>query len=149
MPNILFDPTIEGLARTLTLHQQRHAVLASNLANVETPGYRARELDFQDALRQAFEETGAGAGEHVEGRAPIELESTGRAPLVVEDHAPPRMVFDPSHPDANADGYVAYPNVDAMSETIDLMAATRAYEANVQVVNATRQMAQAALGIGG
>ncbi|TMA58053.1 MAG: flagellar basal body rod protein FlgB [Deltaproteobacteria bacterium] len=90
MPNILFDPTIEGLARTLTLHQQRHAVLASNLANVETPGYRARELDFQDALRQAFEETGAGAGEHVEGRAPIELESTGRAPLVVEDKAAPR-----------------------------------------------------------
>jgi len=42
MPNILFDPTIEGLARTLTLHQQRHGVLASNVANVETPGYRAR-----------------------------------------------------------------------------------------------------------
>src|SRR5206468_11768207 len=68
---------------------------------------------------------------------------------VVEDHTPPRMVFDPSHPDANADGYVAYPNVDPMTETIDLMAATRAYEANVQVVNATRRMAEAALGIGG
>ena len=54
MPNILFDPTIEGLARTLTLHQRRHEVLTSNLANVETPGYRARELDFQDALREAF-----------------------------------------------------------------------------------------------
>jgi len=68
---------------------------------------------------------------------------------VVEDHTPPRMVFDPSHPDANADGYVAYPNVEPMTETIDLMAATRAYEANVQVIDATRRMAEAALGIGG
>ena len=80
MPNILFDPTIEGLARTLTLHQQRHEVLASNLANVETPGYRARELDFQDVLKEAFEETTGGGGERAEGRASME-----RASTVVED----------------------------------------------------------------
>jgi flagellar basal-body rod protein FlgB len=78
MPNILFDPTIEGLARTLTLHQQRHEVLASNLANVETPGYRARELDFQDTLKEAFDSRGG--GERAEGRA-----ST-----VVEDKTAPR-----------------------------------------------------------
>ena len=77
MPNVLFDPTIEGLARTLTLHQQRHEVLASNLANVETPGYRARELDFQDALKEAFEGRGGG--------------DDARASMVVEDKtAPPR-----------------------------------------------------------
>src|SRR5438093_6670365 len=78
MPNVLFDPTIEGLARTLTLHQQRHEVLASNLANVETPGYRARELDFQDVLKEAFDS--GGGGERAEGRA-----ST-----VVEDKTAPR-----------------------------------------------------------
>ncbi|TMA40175.1 MAG: flagellar basal body rod protein FlgB [Deltaproteobacteria bacterium] len=88
MPNILFDPTIEGLARTLTLHQQRHAVLASNLANVETPGYRARELDFQDALRQAFES--AEGGTPREGRGTIQLESTGHEAMVVEDKTAPR-----------------------------------------------------------
>ena len=55
MPNILFDTTTQGLAEALTLHQKRHEVLASNLANVETPGYRAQELDFKDALDAAFE----------------------------------------------------------------------------------------------
>ena len=54
MPNILFDPTIQGLAETLTLLQRRHEVLASNIANLETPGYRAQDLDFQAVLRDAF-----------------------------------------------------------------------------------------------
>jgi flagellar basal-body rod protein FlgB len=53
--NLFFDPTLEGLARVLTLRQQRHEVLASNLANVETPNYKAKELDFGDALQDAFE----------------------------------------------------------------------------------------------
>jgi len=88
MPNILFDPTIDGLARTLTLHQQRHAVLASNLANVETPGYRARELDFQDALKEAFE-SGEGRA-RPEGHGSIELASAERVPQVVEDKTAPR-----------------------------------------------------------
>ena len=54
MAGLLFDPTLDGLARALTLHQRRHEVLASNLANIETPGFRARDLDFADALRHAF-----------------------------------------------------------------------------------------------
>jgi len=83
MPNVLFDPTIEGLARTLTLHQQRHEVLASNLANVETPGYRARELDFQDVLKEAFDS--GGGGERADGGASME-----RASMVVEDKTAPR-----------------------------------------------------------
>jgi len=59
MPNILFDPTMNGLAQALTLHQRRHEVLSSNLANVETPGYQAKELDFATTLKDAFE---GGAG---------------------------------------------------------------------------------------
>jgi flagellar basal-body rod protein FlgB len=54
MPNILFDATMRGLAEALTLHQKRHEVLASNVANVETPGYQAKELDFGAALKEAF-----------------------------------------------------------------------------------------------
>jgi len=77
--SVLFDPTMRGLAEALTLHQRRHEVLASNLANVETPGYRARELDFAAALRAAFD-----AG----GRA---SPPGGRPPEVVTDpSAPPR-----------------------------------------------------------
>jgi flagellar basal-body rod protein FlgB len=79
MPNILFDPTLQGLADALTLHQRRHEVLASNLANVETPRFHARDLDFEAALEEAFEGRGA------DGPA------GAKAPRVVEDtSAPPR-----------------------------------------------------------
>jgi flagellar basal-body rod protein FlgB len=78
MANILFDPTMQGLAEALTLHQRRHEVIASNLANVETPGFKARELDFQSALKAAFD------------AAPDEA-PPGLGPKVVDDpSAPPR-----------------------------------------------------------
>ena len=80
MPSILFDPTFQGLADSLTLHQRRQEVVASNLANVETPGYRARDLDFKAALEDAFE-----------GRAPEDPMGAERTPEIVEDRgAPPR-----------------------------------------------------------
>jgi flagellar basal-body rod protein FlgC len=61
---------------------------------------------------------------------------------------PVRMVHDPEHPDANNDGFVAYPDINPVSEMLDLMAATRAYEANVRAVNAAKTMALRALEIG-
>jgi len=76
MPTVLFDPTFQGLANALTLHQQRHEVVASNLANVETPGFRARDLDARDfaaALDAAFAGRAAGeAGEAGEPSSPLE-----------------------------------------------------------------------------
>jgi flagellar basal-body rod protein FlgB len=60
MPINLFDGTMEGLSRALTLRQRQHEVLASNLANIETPGYRARDLDFGAALKEAFAATDGG-----------------------------------------------------------------------------------------
>ena len=54
MPNILFDATMRGLAESLTMRQKRHEVLASNLANVETPGFKAKDLEFGTALKDAF-----------------------------------------------------------------------------------------------
>ena len=78
MPSILFDPIMQGLAQALTLHQRRHEVLASNLANVETPRYRARELDFAATLRDAFEARGT-------------ADEAAPGPQVIEDtSAPPR-----------------------------------------------------------
>ena len=133
----------------LSAERLRLDTIASNLANASTTRtpeggpYRRRNVVFAaEPLENDFGETLASLAEQGAHEGVTVTD-------VVEDRTPPRMVFDPSHPDANADGYVAYPNVDPMAETIDLMAATRAYEANVQVVNATRQMAQAALGIGG
>jgi len=133
----------------LSAERLRLDTIASNLANASTTRtpeggpYRRRNVVFAaDPVENDFGETLASLTEQGAREGVVVTD-------VVEDHTPPRMVFDPSHPDANADGYVAYPNVDPMTETIDLMAATRAYEANVQVVNATRRMAEAALGIGG
>ena len=68
---------------------------------------------------------------------------------VVEDKREPQMVFDPSHPDANPDGYVAMPNINLMEEMVDMLSATRAYEANVTAIHNTKSMAQKALDIGG
>lgn len=62
-----------------------------------------------------------------------------------EDARPPRLVYDPAHPDADGSGYVAMPNVNIIEEMTDMIAATRAYEANVTAFNATKSMAMQAL----
>lgn len=62
-----------------------------------------------------------------------------------EDSRPPKMVYDPAHPDSDENGYVAMPNVNIIEEMTDMIAATRAYEANVTAFNATKSMAMQAL----
>jgi flagellar basal-body rod protein FlgC len=63
------------------------------------------------------------------------------------DQSPPRLVYDPAHPDANAQGYVAMPNVNVLTEMVDLISATRAYEANTTALNANKDMTRKALEI--
>ena len=67
---------------------------------------------------------------------------------VADDPSPFRMVYDPSHPDANAEGYVFYPNVNIVNEMVNLMEAGRAYEANVTAFNLSKEIFKAALSIG-
>jgi flagellar basal-body rod protein FlgC len=67
---------------------------------------------------------------------------------VMTDSSPGRRVFEPSHPDADADGYVTYPNIDVLSEMVDLMTTTRSYEANANVLDVTHDMSMRALEIG-
>ena len=71
-----------------------------------------------------------------------------RAVAVVDDETELTPVYDPSHPDADEDGYVMMPNIDLVKETADAMAASHAYQANITAFNTTRQMAQSALEIG-
>lgn len=68
---------------------------------------------------------------------------------VVPADTPPRMVYDPGHPDADETGFVAYPDINPVSEMINLITTTRAYEANVRAMNAAKTMALKALEIGG
>lgn len=58
----LFDPTLQGVSNAMTVHERRHRVLATNIANLETPGYRARDTDFRRALEQAFSTTAVETG---------------------------------------------------------------------------------------
>lgn len=67
---------------------------------------------------------------------------------IVEDTNPPRLQYDPGHPDANAQGYVAFPNVNVVEEMADMISATRSYEANVTAVQAAKAMAMKTLEIG-
>lgn len=67
---------------------------------------------------------------------------------IVEDRNPPRLQYDPGHPDANPQGYVAMPNVNVVEEMADMIGATRAYEANVTAVQAAKSMAMKTLEIG-
>lgn len=142
----IMGTTLAIAASALRAERQRLDIIASNLANAnttETAGggpYRRRNVIF------STENVGSDFGDTLAmlGQGPQGVDVTG----IVEDKTPPRMVFDPGHPDANKDGYVAFPNVNPVTEMVDLQTATRAYEANVQVVNATKRMAESALAIG-
>ena len=67
---------------------------------------------------------------------------------IIKDQAPPEKRFQPNHPDADADGYVSYPNVNVIEEMINMVEATRSYEANLSVINSTKSMALGAIDLG-
>lgn len=132
-------------ASALRAQRLRMNVIAANLANArstKTPEggpYRRRDVVLEAApVASGFGDLLAG-----EGRA-----LGVRVQRIATDPRPPRLVFAPGHPDANADGYVAFPDVNVVTEMVDLMAAARAYEANVAALNATKRVLQAALDIG-
>lgn len=133
-------------ASALRAERMRLDVIASNLANANTTEtleggpYRRQDVVFQ--AKEAESDFGATLAELGIAKTP-----GVKVAAVVDDPAPFRMVFDPGHPDANPEGYVAYPNVNPVLEMVDLQAATRAYEANVQVVAATKRFGEMALSI--
>lgn len=135
-------------ASGLTAQRLRMNVISTNLANANTTRtpeggpYRRQEPVFA-ALPAAS--TFEGALKAASFPSPLrEVGVVG----IVEDGRGPKMVYDPEHPDANAQGYVALPNIDTVTEMIDLLSAARSYEANVTAVNATKNMALKALEIG-
>ena len=94
---------------------------------------------FQDTLNNAI------LGRGVNGK---QTTPGVRVSEIVEDQSALKTVYNPDHPDADANGYVSMPNVNMLEETIDSMSATRSYQANVTVLNAVKLMAQKALDIG-
>jgi flagellar basal-body rod protein FlgC len=139
----LFDAiSISGSG--LSAERLRMDVTAENLANAQsTRGadgqpYRRKEVilkqadgNFESALRRAS--ANGSSSQTPVGRG-VEVSA------IVEDTAPNRQVYDPGHPDANQQGYVEMPNVDSVTEMVDLISSSRAYEANVTAMQTAKSM---------
>ncbi len=135
---------LEVSASGLSAERIRMNTTASNLANARTTrtaqGGPFRRLD------PVFEAVGL---DRLRGLPSMQRGvSLVRVSKIQEDQRPGVMVYDPSHPDANGQGYVTYPNVNAVEEMVNMITATRAYEAGVTSINSIKQMARSALEIG-
>ncbi|GIQ68649.1 flagellar basal-body rod protein FlgC [Xylanibacillus composti] len=135
----------------LTAQRFRMDVISSNIANAETTRgeyvngqwvpYQRKLVVMEPTRNQSFDtilqqemnrHTGSGV----------------KVSRVIEDPSPFKQVYNPAHPDADANGYVRLPNVDIMKEMVDMISATRSYEANVTALNASKSMFMKALEIG-
>lgn len=151
-----FLNTVNIVASGLTAQQLRLDILAENVTNSTTTrtengggAYRRKVVVFEaksgrDSFRQAMAKAASGlvpSGGY---------EETGgvRVTQIIEDPSPYKLVYDPTHPDANEDGYVEMPNVDMVKEITDAMAATQAYSANVTAFNTLKTVLTQGLEIG-
>jgi flagellar basal-body rod protein FlgC len=131
-------------ASGLSAERVRMNTIASNLANARTT--RTEAGGPYKRLDPIFEAVGLD-----QSRGVIATQggvSEVRVAGIKEDTRPGMMVYEPGHPDANPQGYVEYPNVNAVEEMVNMITASRAYEAGVTSIESVKQMGQSALGIG-
>ena len=138
---------IDASASGLTAERLRMDVISNNIANVNTTRtteggpYRRQMVVFQSRENEQAsfsiilaQKTEVGAGVRVTG--------------IIKDNSPLRRIYEPNHPDADRDGYVNMPNINVVAEMVDMISATRSYEANVTAINSAKSMAAKALEIG-
>ncbi len=145
---------IDTSASGLTAQRLRLDTIANNMANAETTRVDGASGPYR---RQVVLFT-AGSGRSERGSFAKVLQDRIDQPKpgvrvtairsLNEAEAPFKKVYEPSHPDADEDGYVSYPNVNIVEEMINMISATRAYEANAKVIEASKAMATRALSIG-
>lgn len=141
-----FLSSMDISASGLTAERARMDVIAENLANINTTRtatgdpYRRRYVVLEQKADPSFNEYLTDALNRRDG-------SGVRVSEIGEDTSDFKMDYDPGHPDADANGYVRMPNVDLAREMVDMLSATRSYEANVTAANATKNMALKALEI--
>lgn len=131
----------------LSVQRKRMETISSNLANIGTTRtpeggpYRRKDVVITSMpLEHEF-------GRHLSEELATSLRQV-MVTDIIEDQSEPQMIFNPDHPDANDLGYVAMPNINVISEMVNLMTATRSYEANVTAINAVKAMAQRAIELG-
>ena len=154
-------------ASSLRAQRVRQNVIASNLANAETTRgadggpYKKQFVVLREAKHEPEKRFVFGEGEKMRGFTtqpdhmpipasgfPIARENVGsgvEVAAIEQDTSAPRLVYDPTHPDANKEGYVAMPNVNVVSEMTDMISATRSYEASVTAMNSAKAMLMKAL----
>lgn len=157
---------IDISSRGLSIQRSKMNIVAENIANAETTEtakggpYRRQHIavsedkvstSFNSQLKQAglkLKQTSSG---HIQSRAQAmsgNAEISDVSMKVVEDGADSfKLVYDPSHPDADSDGYVKYPDIEVVTEMVDMMAASRAYEANTVAISTAKKMVEQALDI--
>ncbi|MFH0925109.1 MAG: flagellar basal body rod protein FlgC [bacterium] len=136
-------------ASGLTAQRERMNVISSNLANINTTRtpeggpYRKKVVIFEaQPQKMDFEQILKGAGAKKKTLCGVMVRE------VREADTPPRIVYDPNHPDADELGYLAMPNVNMIEEMVDMLSATRSYEANLTVIDDAKKMAMKAIEIG-
>lgn len=147
-----FLNSIDVSASGLTAQRLKMDTIASNMANVETTQvnggkgpYRRQVVVFEAQQSKAVGSFNRILEDQITTQAGVRVKEIRE---LSETEAPYRKVYDPSHPDADGEGYVNYPNVNIVEEMINMISSTRAYEANAKVIEATKSMALRALDIG-
>jgi flagellar basal-body rod protein FlgC len=142
--------SIEVSASGLSAERLAMDVIANNLANVNTTrtpegGAFKRQLVIfaQKQSQDANASMNPLDGQDDPGKSRDGVQAVG----IMSDPGPDRMVYDPTHPDADANGYVHMPNIDVVKEMVDMIAASRAYQANVTAISESRNMGNAAMNL--
>ncbi len=140
--------TFDISASGLTAQRLRTDIISGNIANVNTT--RTEEGGPYRRKLPVFEEKQSGSFSRILNSKVKQQSSSRGVQLrgIVEDQSPLRIVYRPEHPDANDDGYLSLPNVEVTSEMVDMIEASRAYEANITALNTTKNMAMQAIRIG-
>ena len=151
-----FLSTVNIIGSGLTAQQLRLDVVSENITNSNTTrvengegSYRRKTVVFEamsgkDNFRAAMARAAAGLAPN----KGYETAGGVRGAQIAEDQSPMKLVYDPTHPDANEQGYIELPNVDMVKEVTDAMAATQAYSANVTALNALKAVIAKGLEIG-
>jgi len=137
--------TLQISSSALKANTIRLNTISSNLANIETTStpeggpykkksvyFESQPLNFKKQLKNQMANTVQGV----------------KVTKILEDTSQPRKIYNPTHPDASEDGYVEMPNISVLEEMVDMMSATRAYQANVTSIKSAKRMAMKALEIG-
>ena len=136
-----FNGIMEISSGGMSAQRFRLNVIASNLANQNTTRtpeggpYRRRDVVFQATPAQTEEKTAITSAKKSDNPT-----MSVKVVDVVTDPSPLVMKYEPGHPDANRDGYVAYPNINTFEEMVNMLSATRSYEANATILKSAKEM---------